>query len=98
MFLILLSVMRRIFASGFRAGFVLTCRVGLLPYGKSFLGSGTTLGTIFTVPLPGSVAATSESLGIYGGFFRDENIRIIEARSTLYAVHNAESRFPPGRL
>ena len=34
----------------------------------------------------------------YGGFFRAENIIIIEARSILYAVRDAESRHPLGRL
>ena len=42
------------------------------------------------------------SLGVeIGGlrwFFREENIIILEARSILYAVQYAESKYPPGRL
>ena len=34
----------------------------------------------------------------YGVFFRTENIIVVEARSTLYAVRNAVSRYPPGRF
>ena len=34
----------------------------------------------------------------YGGFFREENTIVLEARSILYAVRFAESSCPPGRL
>ena len=37
-------------------------------------------------------------LAAYGGFFREENIIVLEARSILYAVRYAESGHPPGRL
>ena len=35
-------------------------------------------------------------LAAYGGFFREENIAVLEARSILHAVRFAESRYPPG--
>ena len=34
----------------------------------------------------------------YGGFSREENIIILEARSILYAAQYAENNYPPGRL
>ena len=34
----------------------------------------------------------------YGGFFRGENIKVLEARSILCAVRNAGSCYPLGRL
>ena len=37
-------------------------------------------------------------LAACGGFFREENITVLEAPSILYAVWCAESNFPPGRL
>ena len=37
-------------------------------------------------------------LAAYGGFFREENHIILEARSILHAVRYAESRYPPGRF
>ena len=37
-------------------------------------------------------------LAAYGGFFREGNIIVLEARSILYAVTYAESSCPPGRL
>ena len=37
-------------------------------------------------------------MAAYGGFFRDENIVVLEARSILYAVRYLESCYPPGRL
>ena len=37
-------------------------------------------------------------MAAFGGFFREENITILEARSILYAVRFAERRYPPGRL
>ena len=37
-------------------------------------------------------------LAEYGGFFRDENIKVLEARSMLYAVRYAESCYPRGRF
>ena len=37
-------------------------------------------------------------LTAYCGFFREENITVLEARSILYAVWYAESNHPPGRL
>ena len=37
-------------------------------------------------------------LAAYGGFFREENIIVLEARSILFAVQYAESCYPPGRL
>ena len=36
--------------------------------------------------------------GAYGGFFREEHITLLEARSILYAVWYAESNYPLGRL
>ena len=40
----------------------------------------------------------SPKLAAYGGFFREENIIILEARSILYAVQFAESNYPLGCL
>ena len=37
-------------------------------------------------------------LAACGGFFREENITVLEAHSILYAVRHAGSRYPPGRL
>ena len=37
-------------------------------------------------------------LAAYGGFFREENNTVFEARFTLRAVRYAESRHPPGRF
>ena len=37
-------------------------------------------------------------LAAYGGFLRDENIIVVEARSILYAVRNAESFCSAGTL
>ena len=37
-------------------------------------------------------------LAAYGGFSREENIIVLEARSILYAVRHAESNYPSGRL
>ena len=34
-------------------------------------------------------------LAAYGGFFREEKIIVLEARSILYAVRHAESSYPP---
>ena len=37
-------------------------------------------------------------LAAYGGFCREESIKLLEARSILYAVQYAEGRFPLGRF
>ena len=37
-------------------------------------------------------------LAAYGGFWREENVIVLEARSILYALRYAESNYPPGRL
>ena len=37
-------------------------------------------------------------LAAYGGFFREANIIILEARSILHGVRFAESLYPSGRL
>ena len=51
---------------------------------------------------PGGVVATSGSRGwklsACGGFFREENMIVLEARSILFAVRYSESKYPPGRL
>ena len=41
---------------------------------------------------------SERKLAAYGGFFREENITVLAARSILYAVRFAESRYPPWRL
>ena len=41
---------------------------------------------------------TEWKLVAYGGFVREENIIVLEARSILYAVRCTESGCPPGRL
>ena len=38
------------------------------------------------------------TLAAYEGFFREEYITVVEARSILCAVRCAESNYPPGRL
>ena len=40
----------------------------------------------------------NQKLAAYGGFFREEKIILLEARSILYAVRHAESSYLPGRL
>ena len=37
-------------------------------------------------------------MAAYGGFFRGDNIIVLEARSILFAVRLVESRYPSGRL
>ena len=41
---------------------------------------------------------TEWRLAAYGGFFREEHIVVLEARTILYAVRFAESSYPPVRL
>ena len=52
--------------------------------------------------LPVSIDATSRSLDMEingdGGFFCEEHMTVLEARSILYAVRCAENSSPPGRL
>ena len=51
--------------------------------------------------MPGRVRfAPSREAGLEGssGFFREENLVVLEAPSILCAVRYAESRHPPGRL
>ena len=48
--------------------------------------------------LPWGVDLSERRLATYGGFCREENIIVFEARSVLYAVRYAESRYPLGRL
>ena len=40
----------------------------------------------------------SERRSVACGFFREENIEVLDARSILYAVRHAESSYPPGRF
>ena len=47
---------------------------------------------------PGASISQKGELAAYGGFCREENIIVFEARSVLYAVRYAESRYPLGRL
>ena len=44
------------------------------------------------------VLPSERRVAAYGGFFRDENINILGARSIMYAVRYAASSYPPGRL
>ena len=75
------------------------CRFGMFKFGRERCGScpGESRADFPGVSLQ-LLDLLKWTLAAYEGFFREEYITVVEARSILYAVRYAESNYPPGRL